>query len=177
MEKNESIEQVLESLDKNIVYKKKDSVLLGIVLMLSGIVSMIIYSVLEWESNSLFAHILFIAGSVCLLVGVVKYFFRKSRYISAENQQKIMPSEIYFNVNERDKLVQFQETKRLSEIRQVKPSIVDGLKLRFLSTADGQICYSQVIAYSSNEYVNVTAARRQTAEEYKILADIVRSRK
>ena len=177
MEKIESIEQVLESLDKNIVYKKKDSVLWGVMLMISGIVAMIVYSVLEWESTSLFAHILFIAGSVCLLVGVVKYFFRKSRYISAENHMKIKPSELYFHVNERDRLVRLLESDKLSEIKQVKPSIVDGLKLRFMATTDGQICYSQVVAYSSNEYVNVTAARRHTPEEYQILADIVKSRK
>jgi hypothetical protein len=177
MEKIESIEQVLESLDKNIVYKKKDSVVWGVLLILSGIVSMIIYSVIEWESNSLFAHILFVVGSVFTVVGVIKIFFRKSRYISAESHLKIKPSELYFHVNERDRLVRLLESEKLSEIKQVKPSIVDGLKLRFMATIDGQICYSQVVAYISSEYVNVTAARKHTAEEYQILADIVKSRK
>ena len=105
MENIESIEQVLENLDNNIVYKKKDSVMRGIMFMLAGIVSLIIYTAIEWETNDLFAHILFVAGSVCLIVGIFGFFFRKSRYVSAVNQQKMKSFDIYFHVNERDKLV------------------------------------------------------------------------
>ena len=177
MENNKSIEQVLENLDNNIVYKKKDSVTWGIMFMLSGIVSLIIYTAIEWESNDLFAHILFVEGSVCLIVGIFGFFFRKSRYVSAVNQQKMKTFDIYFHVNERDKLVRLLESKNLSEIKQLKPSIVDGLKLRVMGTKDGLISYSQVVAYSSNEYVNVSVARKHSPEEYQVLADIVKSRK
>jgi len=177
MENNESIEQVLENLDKNIVYKTKDSILWSIVLMLSGIMSLIIYSANEWESNNLFAHILFVAGSVCLIVGIIKFFFRKTWYISAEEHQKIKSFSMYFNVNERDQLVRCIQTGSLSEINQLKPSIVDGLKLQVMGTKDGLICYSQVVAFISNEYVHLTSPVKHTAEDYSIFTEIVRSRK
>jgi hypothetical protein len=177
MENNESIEQVLENLDKNIVYKTKDSVLWSIMLMLSGIISLIIYSAIEWESNNQFAHILFVAGSVFLIVGIIRFFFRRTWYISAEKQQKIKSFSLYFNVNERDKLVRCLESGSLDEINQLKPSIVDGLKLRVMGTKDGLISYSQVVAFISNEYVYVTTPVKHTAEEYFILNEIVHSRK
>jgi hypothetical protein len=177
MENNESIEQVLENLDNNIVYKKKDSVMRGIMFMLSGIVLLIAYISFEWEKNNLFANSLFIVGSVFLIVGIFGFFIRKSRYVSAQNQQKMKSFDIYFHVNERDKLVRLLGSENLSEIRQLKPSIVDGLKLRVMGTKDGLVSYSQVVAFITNEYVYVTTPVKHTAEEYSILTEILRSRK
>ena len=177
MENNESIEQVLENLDNNIVYKTKDSVVWSIMLMLSGIFSLIIYSAIEWESNNLFAQFIFVAGSVCLIVGLLRFFFRKSWYILAEKHQKIKSHSLYFHVNERDQLVRCLDSKNFSEIKQLKPSVVDGLKLQVMGTKDGRICYSQVVAFISNEFVYVTTPAKHTTEEYLILNEIVNSRK
>ena len=177
MENIESIEQVLENLDNNIVYKKKDSVIRGIMFMLSGIVLLIAYISFEWEKNNLFANSLFIVGSVCFIVGIVGFFIRKSRYVSAQNQQKMKSFDIYFHVNERDKLIRLLGSENLSEIKQLKPSIVDGLKLRIMGTKDGLISYSQVVAYISNEYVQVTTPVKHTPEDYFMLTEIVDSRK
>ena len=177
MENNESIEQVLENLDKNIVYKTKDSILWSVMLMLTGILSLIIYSATEWESNNVFAQFIFVAGSVCLTVGILRFFFRKSWYILAENRQKIKTLSMYFHVNERDQLVRYLESGSYSEIKELKPSVVDGLKLQVMGTKDGRICYSQVVAFISNEFVYVTTPAKHTAEEYLILNEIVHSRK
>ena len=177
MENNESIEQVLENLDKNIVYKTKDSILWSVTLMLTGILSLIIYSAITWETNNLFAHFIFVVGSVCLIVGILRFFFRKSWYILAENRQKIKTLSMYFHVNERDQLVRYLESGSYSEIKELKPSVVDGLKLQIMGTKDGRICYSQVVAFISNEFVYVTTPAKHTAEEYLILKEIVHSRK
>jgi hypothetical protein len=177
METNESIEQVFDNLDKNIVNKSKRPIWWGFLYLIPGIVSLGVYSYFDWESNNVFPHILFILGTVFLIIAIIKFFFRKSQYISAESKTKIQPVTIYFNVSEQNKLIRLLETGNLSELKTLRPSIVDGLKLRVMATKDGQICYSQVIAFVMNEYVNVTAVQKHTMADYQILTEIVRSRK
>lgn len=177
MEKNESIEQVLDNLDKKIVYKTKDSMLLGFLLSLAGIASYVIYSSFEWESDNVFAHILFVLGSILIILGMIKIFFRKGRYISADTHKKIRSFELYFNMKEQDKLIRLMDSGNLAEIRNLNPSNVSGLKLRILATSDGRLCFSQVVAFSTNEYINVTATRKHSPAEYQILSEIIVSRK
>ena len=177
MEENKSIEQVLENLDKNIVYKTKDSMLLGFLLSIAGIASFIIYSSFEWESNNVFAHILFVLGSILLVLGMIKIFFRKSRYVQAENNKKIRSLELYFNMKEEGKLLRLLESGNMAEIKNLNPSSVSGLKLRIMATPDGRLCFSQVVAFSTNEYINVTAAMKHSLPEYQILSEIIASRK
>jgi hypothetical protein len=177
METNESIEQVLDNLDKNIVNKSKSPIWLGFLYLVPGIASLVIYSYFEWESNNVFPHILFILGTVFLIVALIKFFFRKSIYVSTESKSKILHVTIYFNVNEQDKLIRLLETGNLSDLKTLQSSIVDGLKLRVLANRDGLICYSQVVAFVMNEYVNVTAVRKHSSADYQILAALALSRK
>lgn len=149
----------------------------GFLLSFAGIVSFIVYSSFEWETNNLYAHILFVVGSAFLVFGILKIFFRKSRYVLAENRKKIQSFEIYFNMTEKDKLVRLLESGKLEEIKQLNPSIVAGLKLRVMATSDGRICFSQVIAFIMNEYINVTPVLKHSMAEYQILSEIILSRK
>ncbi|MDD4968910.1 MAG: hypothetical protein PHT07_05735 [Paludibacter sp.] len=177
METNKSIEQVLDNLDKNIVNQTKGPIWLGFLYLIPGIVSLVVYSYFDWESTNVFPHVLFILGTVFLIIALIKFFFRKSRYVSAESNAKIQPFSIYFNVSEQTKLIRLLESGNLTELKTLKPSIVDGLKLRVLATKDGQICYSQVIAFVMNEYANVSAVQKHTTADYQILTEVVRSRK
>jgi ArsR family metal-binding transcriptional regulator len=102
------------------------------------------------------------------------YFFRKSHYVLAENKQKLIKSEVYFKINEQDKLVKLIETGNLAEIKTLKPSISDGLKLRIVATKDGQICLSQVIAYITNEYINISTVQQHPVNDARILIDYSR---
>ena len=177
MEKNETIEQVIDNLDKNIVYKTKNSVLTGILLVVAGIASLISYSVFEWGAKDVASQFLFILGFICLITGILKIFIRKSYYVSAQNQMKIKLSEIYFHTKEHDNLIKLVETGNYSGLKQLKAAIVDGLKLRVMATKDGQICFTQAIAYVGNEYVSITPAQKLTVQEYQILTELMRSGK
>ncbi len=177
MDKNKSIEQVLESLDNKIVYKTKNPVWFGFLFTIPGIASLVIYSSFEWEINSIFAHFLFITGLIFIIIGIIKCFYRKNKYVSVENNSEIRPFTIYFHVSERAKLINLLETGNLAELKALRPSIVDGLKLSVLASKDGLVCYSQVIAYQTNEYVNITGVIKHTSIEYQILNEIIRSRK
>jgi len=177
MEKNESIEHVLENMDKNIIRKTKGSVFLPLLLIAFGISSLVAYASYNWEANNLFAQTLFILGNICLIVGIVKLFFRKSYYVFAEDKQKIKNFEIYFNLIERDKLISIIESGNLMDIKQLKSSIVDGLKLRFMATKDGKLCFSQIVGFISYEYVYLTPVKKYSQAEYQILSEIFKSRK
>jgi len=177
MEKNESIDQVFDNLDKNIVYKTKNSVLTGIVLILVGIASLIIYSTNEFGSENVASQFIFVLGMIFFVLGIVKFFNRKSYYVAAENHKKILPYELYFNLTEREKLVRILESKNYSELKQLIPSVIDGLKLRVMTTKDGQICFVQAIAFISYEYVHVTPAQKLSVAEYLLLDKLIKSRK
>lgn len=177
MEKNESIEQVFDNLDKNTVYKTRSSVLTGILLVLVGIAFLVIYSTNEFGAENISSQFLFVVGMVFFVLGIVKFFVRKSYYVSAQNHKKIQPFEIYFNLTEREKLVRLLESKNYAGLKQLTPSVIDGLKLRVMATKDGQICFAQAIAFISYEYVPVTAPLKLSAAEYQILAELIKSRK
>lgn len=172
MEKNKTIEQVIENLDKTIVYKTKKSILTGILLAGAGITSLISYSVFEWGSKDVAPQFLFILGFICLITGILKIFIRKSYYISAESKMKIKVSEIYFHTKEHDNLIKFVETRNYSGLKQLKTAIVDGLKLRVMATKDGQICFIQAIAFVTNEYVSITPPQKLSVEDYQILTEL-----
>lgn len=137
MEKNQSIEHVLENMDKNILYKIKSSILWALLLNFVGIISFVVYAAIEWKPTDTFPHFLFIAGTVSIVFGIFLFFFRKSSYILAKNNQKLVKSELYFQISEQDKLVKLIETGNLKELKNLKPSISDGLKLRIVATKDG----------------------------------------
>ena len=177
MEKIETIEQVFDNLDKNIVYKTKNSVLTGILLILVGIASLIIYSTNKLGSENVLSQVLFVLGMVFFVIGLVKFFVRKSYYVSAENHVKIQSNEIYFNLTEREKLIRILENKNYSELKKLESSVIDGLKLRVMATKDGQICFVQAIAFISYEYVLLFPVQKLSIDDYHIIAELIKTRK
>lgn len=159
MEINESIEHVLDNMESPIVYKKKSSVVKSLLLIAIGVVAFVIYTSFGWQANSTFPHLLFIAGFACSIVGIFMFLLRKNHYFSIENNQQLKAAELNFDVNEQAKLVRAIESGALNDVKYLKTAIGAGLRLRVLTTSDGQICLSQIIAYSSNEYVNVTSPK------------------
>ena len=173
MDKNESIEQVLEGLDNNIVYKTRKSPLQAIVLILLGIGVFIANSLMVSKVSSAIPSLLIMLGSIFIISGILVFVFRKMYYVSADNHQKLHNHEVFFEYNDRDKLVRLIETGNLKEIKSFQPIGKDGLKLRVMSTEDKQICLFQLIAYIPYEYVNVTPAKQSTVEEAQILKEII----
>jgi len=172
MENKESITHVLENMDKNIVYKKKSSFLRSSALIALGVVSFIVYTTFEWKTSDALPHFLFMLGSVFLIIGVLMFFFRKEHYYSAVSGQKLKLTQIYFQPGEQNKLVNIMDEGRIDEVKNLKTSVSDGLKLSVMATPDGKICFSQVIAYLGAEYVNITDAKSHSEAEAGMLASI-----
>lgn len=173
MEKNESIEHVLENMEPKIVYKKKNSVAKSLLLIVIGVLSFGIYASFEWQTSDTLPHLLFILGFTFLTIGILLFFFRKSHYVSLESDQKLNASELYFDVKEQSKLLTLIESGSLNEIKNLKPSVSSGLRLRVLATRDGDICLSQVIAYISNESVNINSPKLHSLSEAQQLKAIL----
>lgn len=174
MDTNKSIEHVLDSMDQHIVYKAKSSLLPALLLLAIGIASFVIHSVIVWKTNSVFPPMLMMLGSVSVIVALFQISFRKNHYISAVNHQRLKLYEIYFQVAERNRLLQLLEKGDLKEIVSLKPSLSDGLKLRMLATKDGQLCFSQVIAYESNEHTNIGSVMQYTLPKSLFLTNYAR---
>jgi hypothetical protein len=176
MENNKSIDQVIENLDNTIVTKTKNTALMGIMLFTTGVVSLIAYGTYEWGLNNLVAQFLFVFGLVSILAGLLKIFFRSSYYVYNENKMKIQRFEIYFKITEHDKLVSLLECGNIAGLKQLQLSATEGLKLQFKATKDGQFCYSQAIAFITNEPVNITQVYKNNEKDFQTFKEIVQTR-
>lgn len=173
MEKNESIEHVLENMDKNLIHKTKSPAYQSILLIIAGIIIFAFYTANEWSSSSVTPHFLFVLGASVLVYGILQFFFRKSYFISTENKERIRIKEIYFQYEDRDKLLKIIETGNLNELGKLNISVSEGLRLRVASTPDGKICFSQVVTYVSNERFNVNTVKQHSEAEARIIHDFM----
>jgi len=174
MEKIESIEDVLLNMDKKIVYQTKSSLLSAVLLFVLAIVVFTVNAIFEWQPTSIYPHLFLMLGSISFIIGIIKAFFRKTFFVSAVNHQRLFVHEIYFDVNEQDKLVRLIKLKSLEEIKTLKMTSNSGLKLRFMSTKDGQLCFSQIAAYVPFEYMNVNMPEQHTQSEAHVLLGLIK---
>lgn len=174
MENNESIEHVLENMDKTLVIKTKSPAYQSLLLIFTGLIIFTIYTAYKWPASSIIPHFLFVLGASIIVFGVLQFFFRKSHFIATENKEKIRFKEVYFQYEDRDKLVKMFETGNLSELAKLNISVSDGLRLRVASTGDGKICLSQVVTYIANERVNVNIVKQHSTAEARIIHDYIR---
>ena len=176
MEKKKSIEEILENTDKKIILKRKKSPVAGILTFISGIVFYVIQTSFNWNINSPYPHLFFICGAIFILVGVVMYFTRKPYFVFTKTNQKLIPAEIYFDANELDKLTKIVEKRQFEELKKINLSQNNNLKIRFLSTADDTVCYSQIQKYIPFEYSNINDPLENTPKEAQILKGLIKNR-
>ncbi len=168
MENYESIEHVLENMEEKIVYKTKDSLLPGILLLIAAVITFVLMSINEWSTDSIYPYLFFVSGFVFAFIGVMKVFIRKSCFVSSVNHQKLKTFELYFDANERDKMIRLYTNGKIDEIRFLKRSINQGLRIRVLATKDMHLCYSQIIGYIPFEHVNLTYPMKHVMSELNI---------
>ena len=89
---------------------------------------------------------------------------------------KISIFEIFFDLKERERLINLMNEGNVKELEKLKPSAIDSLKLRIASTRDRSFCCSQVVAYVPYEYVNCTEVREHSPEETEILLRLNKKR-
>lgn len=174
MESNKSIEQVLETMDSTIIYKKKKSVFTSVLYFLLGVSLLGINSLLTWEPNSVISPLLFMSGLIFLVVTIFAFFFRKNSFLATQSNQVLKSHSFHFDMNELNKLVRLLEGGYINELKALKPSIAHALKLQVLMTDDGSLCFSQVITFMNHEYVNITTVKRHSQAEAEEFLRIIK---
>ncbi|MBP1676615.1 MAG: hypothetical protein H6Q20_1174 [Bacteroidetes bacterium] len=165
MERNQTIEQVLEGLGQDSVKKSVASPLVGIVLILFGVSCVIINSIVPAEAGSILSPLLIMLTIAFIIWGLLKAFIRKTIYTDLSKNQKIRFTEIFYDNKDHDKLIRIVTTGAYDEIASVRKSTQDGVKLRVASTPDKSICYVQVLTYIPYEYALSTEAIKLTGDQ------------
>lgn len=156
MENFQSIEQILIDMDPIIVYKTKNSILSGLLIMLAGIGSFAPLSIFSWAPHNMIPQFLIVLGTTGLIVGLFKTFYRKEYLATIANKQPLKSFEINFDVTETGKLVRLFNTGKITDIHTLKRSVSGGLKLRVVTTQDRELCFSQVIGFELLEHITLT---------------------
>lgn len=178
IETKPTIEQVLDNLDHNTVYKTKPSIVLSLVLIVLGIAFIMLNGQMPGAAEGgLLSPLAIVVGILLLAWGIVAIFIRKTKYVYAPAKQAITFHELFFDLKERDRLVRIMNEGNVDELKKLKPAVNDALKLRVASTPDGSLCYSQVVAYIPFEFVNANDAKKHTPEEARKLLDMAKERK
>ena len=177
MDKNESIEQVLEKMDKSVVYKEKKLALQSILIAMLGIAILFINAKYVNTDIGFVSPLLMMSGAITFILGVFFYAFRKYYFVAASNHQKLEVLEVCFEASEHDKLAKLVESGKLTEIKSLIISDKDGLKLRILATKDAQMCFMQATHYIPYEYVNITSVKEYYSLEAKALLEALRLKK
>ncbi len=176
METKESIEQILDHMDPNTVYKTKSSIMLSIIAIVLGVACVVFNGKMPGASEGgLLSPLSIVVGILLLAWGIVSIFVRKTRYKYAPNKQTISFHELLFDVKERDRLIRIVDEGNIAELKKLKPAVSDALKLRIASTPDGTLCYSQVVAYIPFEFVNASEARKYSPSEARELLKMLRA--
>lgn len=166
MENYITIEQLLDNMDKNIVYKTKTSKWIGLSFLILGTVFFSTLSVNDWSSVSIIPPLLLVLGMSSSVFGLLKLFFRNDYFVAASNHQKLKSFDIYFDAGESNKLVQFCSNGKITEIHLLnRRSFNGGLKLRVLSTKDLGLCFSQVIGYEQSQNITLSIPIQHTRAE------------
>jgi hypothetical protein len=169
MENYNSIEQVLENLDKSIVFKTKSSILPGIIILATGIVLTFLPNIVSLSTNSIIPSFIFISGIIITILGLFKAFFRKNYFVATSNNQKLKSYDLNFEATEKENLIRMCNNGKISNINTLKRATSNGLRLHFMSTEDLSICFSQVIGYVPFDDVAFSEPIRHTLNEAEYL--------
>jgi hypothetical protein len=173
MENYNSIEQVLENLDKNIVLKTKASIIPGLIIFAVGIFLIILPNIVSLSSNSIIPSFIFMSGIIITILGIFKAFFRKKYFVATSNKQKLKSYDLNFDSIEKENLIRMCNNGKISNIHTLKRASSNGLRLHFMCTEDMNICFSQVVGYVPFDDVALTEPIRHTLHEAEYLKKLL----
>lgn len=177
MENNISIEDIFDNKEKDVVYKSKPSVMLSVILIVTGILFIATNGLVTTSPGSMIPMLFISIGIIFLAWGITYAFFSKTKYKLTRDKKSIAFSEIFYDVKERDKLIRIIDKGDIRELEKLKTATIDTLKLRIAATSDGNFCYTQVATYVPYEFVNINEAHKHSPEEAGIILNIQKKQK
>jgi len=173
MENYNTIEQVLENLNKSIVTKTKTSPISGIILLIIGLLLLILPNAVSLFTNSIISSSLLISGIISTVVGIFKTFYRKNYFVATSNNQRLKSFDLNFDVVEKENLIRLCNSGKIDQIHNLKRATSNGLRLNFMTTSDLSICYSQVIGYIPFEDRPLTEPVKLSSSEAQYLKKLL----
>ena len=173
METKNTIEQTLDNLTPEKITKKKKSILMPLIYILTGAAFFILNSSMKYQTGEVIYPLNLTLGSTFIVVGIVTFFGRKLHYYDAETSKIFKRKEFYFDLKEQSYLVDCVEKKNIDEISKIKKSAIHGLKLVTYATNDGKWCLAQTHKYESNGFTPVSKVVELNNSESKKLFDLL----
>jgi membrane-bound ClpP family serine protease len=174
---NNSIENVLNNMDRSSVAQKKKSPVIGLSLIVLGILCLIIDAQLPEMAGNTWSPLLIIGTIILTLTGALMLAFRKKYYVHTPTNKRISFDEIFFDTTEKESIIRMMRNRDLKMLDSLKNSTHDTLKLRIAMTSAGDICLVQAVAYIPYEFVNITDVHELDNEETQILLQYINKHK
>lgn len=162
-----------EYINDNIIYKKSLSIS-GILYL--AIAAAIFYgnTLIEGENTSL-KMALMIAGSILVIVGIVKVMAGKKMIIYKANGCPMKRRDLYFDNHEIHKLQQSLENKQFDVLPKLKPAEGNkaGIKLDLFISEDKKYASAQVLQFIPFDYEPVAAPISFYDEDARALSQAI----
>lgn len=169
MQKNQTIEQLLDQVESNSVQKIRKTPIQGIIIILIAITLIVLNETVSLSMDGMIPPFIIMAAFGLITWGVLSLFIRDTKFVDKSTHQKVSFHDVFFDHRDHDKLVSIIESGKFDEISTVKKSVQDGVKLRIATTPDYSICYLQVLTYISYQYALTTKAKKISEAQAKVL--------
>lgn len=174
MEKNQTIEQLLDQTESNSIQKIRKSPLQGIIIILVAIALIILNEKLSFiTSVGIIPPFIIMAAFGLITWGVLSVFIRDTTFVDKNTHKKVSFRDVFFDKRDYEKLILLLDAGRFEEISTVKRSTQDGVKLRIATTPDFSVCYVQVLTFISYHYALTNQAKKITEEQAKVLFEAI----
>lgn len=165
MKRNESIEQVLDHMDRNIIKKitvfPKTSAILLVLSIVAIEFDMSLPNPMKNELTPLIAILVLTLLMWSFLSGALY----KTYYKFLITNQKLNFKEMFFDRTEFENLKRIIESRDFYNLNKLHKSKGDGIKLKIAYTEDKSICLVQALKYMPFQYANRTEAKYLTENE------------
>jgi len=177
METIKSIEETFDNMPNDIIFKSKPSKVIGIIWMATGVLCLLLNSIIANATLPAVSPALIAIGCLVLIYGIYFTFFNKTKFKSGQSKQTVTFQELFFDTKDRERLLAIIAEKRIQELEKLKQVSIDSLKLRIAATSDGSLCYSQVVTYVPYEFININEACQHSQEEAQTLLNLLKNKK
>jgi len=169
MEKNITIEQYLDLSENKIFFSGKKNYTNEILLVFLAAATIITSSRVSELALEFIKPMLITTSIILFITGIMLFIFKKKTYKYSSDNKSIKIKQFYFNIKERDKLVNLLTKSDLSEIANLEKSSQDALILKLAFTENKSLCLAQVLVYIPYEYVNATNVIKLTENQANTL--------
>lgn len=155
MEITQYIFSDIEEITRKEVTKVGKLSILGIILIIAGIISFFLGLQIDIPESTV-AMLLYSIGFTIALVGIIKLFIGKKYFSYRPTNSKLKEVTKYFEGSSSSKFEDYIQNKKFSEIKNIRQTDNNGLKVDAMLSEDGAFAAVQLSTYIPYEYAPIT---------------------